>query len=153
MAQERLFELPELVATDACPRIEVVRRDRERLEHLGELLRGQRFAALAVLASLGPRTALDRDQRLDHIRRRDFHGHFLGEHVCDRRPPSLANASRMSASRSASREASSVSVLISVPLDGCTGPAERRGERRPAETAWDEVRAVACKPWGEIANP
>src|SRR5262249_54092390 len=68
-------------------------------------------------------------------------------------PPSLANASRMSASRSASREASPFSVLISVLLDGCTGPAERRGERRPAETAWDEVRAVACKPWGEIANP
>src|SRR5215831_16413592 len=76
MAQERLFKLPELVATDACPRTEVVRRDRERLEHLGELLRGQRFAALAVLAPLGPRTALDRDQRLDNVGRWHLDGLF-----------------------------------------------------------------------------
>src|SRR5262249_15055613 len=59
----------------------------ERLEHLGELLRGQRFAALAVLAPLGPRTALDRDQRLDYVRRRNLrttlHGAFLDEHVTD----------------------------------------------------------------------
>src|SRR5215813_1715012 len=87
MAQERLFELPELVATDACPRIEVVRRDRERLEHLGELRLGERVAALAVLAPLGPRTALDRDQGLDYVRRRNLrttlHGAFLDEHVTD----------------------------------------------------------------------
>src|SRR5262249_40976843 len=87
MAQERLFELPELVATDACPRIEVVRRDRERLEHLGELLLGKRLAALAVLAPLGPRTALDRDQRLAYVRRRDLgaalHGTCLRERVTD----------------------------------------------------------------------
>jgi hypothetical protein len=65
-------------------RIDVVRRDphsRHR-EHSGELVLGERLAALA---HLGPRAALDRDQLLDQVRRRDFHVHLLGEHVRDRR--------------------------------------------------------------------
>src|SRR5262249_47574712 len=87
MAQERLFELPELVATDACPRIEVVRRNGGGLGHRGEFLGGQRFPPFPVFPPLGPRTALDRDQRLNYVRRRNLrttlHGAFLDEHVTD----------------------------------------------------------------------
>src|SRR5262249_33874856 len=63
VALESLFELRELVATDArILRPDVIRSDAERFEHPGEPSLRQRQAALA---HLGPRPAFDRDQRLD----------------------------------------------------------------------------------------
>src|SRR6516164_1568561 len=50
-----------------------------------------------------PRSALDRDQRLDQVRRRDFHAAFLGERVTDVaeqqfKPRDIVNVHRLASS-------------------------------------------------------